>query len=112
MHVGISLRKTRIQKQDPHRPRWIDLQQTVHCRVAVKMRSRVEQPFGQAKQKHGFERCRYLGLAKYRIQALMTFMVVNAKRMVKLLTGITFRELAKGVHGEVFKPVYATPPWV
>ena len=112
MHAGISWRKTRTQKQDPNRQRWIDLQQTVHCRVATKLRSRVEQPFGQAKQKHGFERCRYLGLAKYRIQALMTFMVVNAKRMAERLTGLTFWELAKGVHKEVYKPVCATPSWV
>ena len=112
MHVGFTLRKTRTQKKDPNKQRWIDLQQTPHYQVAVKVRSRVEQPFGQAKDKHGFERCRYLGLAKYRIQAFMTFMVVNAKRMVKRLTGITFRELAKGRRREVFKPVYATPPWV
>ena len=75
------------------------------------MRSRAEQPFGQAKDKHGFVRCRYLGLAKYRIQALMTFVVVNSKRTVKRLTGIIFRELAKGIRKEVFKPVYASPPW-
>jgi len=112
LHVGINLRKFRTQKKDPNKQRWIDLKQTPHYQVAVKVRSRVEQPFGQAKDKHGFERCRYLGLAKYRLQSFMTFMVVNVKRMVKLLTGITFRELAKGRRKEVFKPVYATPPWV
>jgi hypothetical protein len=112
MHVGIKLRRTRTQKKDPNKERWIALKQTRHYQTAIKVRSRVEQPFGQAKDKHGFDRCRYLGLAKYRIQAFMTFMVVNAKRIVKLLTGITFRELAKGVRKEVYKPVYATPPWV
>ncbi|MGQ9683971.1 MAG: hypothetical protein ACUVX9_15680 [Anaerolineae bacterium] len=30
------------------------------------------------------------------IQALMTFMVVNAKREVKLLVGVTFRPQAEG----------------
>ena len=112
MHVGVKLRKTRTQKKDPNKERWIALKQTPEYQVAVKVRSRVEQPFGQAKHKHGFERCRYLGLAKYRIQAFMTFMVVNAKRMVRRLTGITFRELAKGRRREVFKPEYVTPPWV
>lgn len=107
MHVGIKLRKSRTEKKDPNKERWIALQQTQHYQVAVRVRSRVEQPFGQAKDKHGFERCRYLGLAKFRFQAYMTFMVLNAKRMVKLLTGITFRKLAKGVRKEVFKPVYA-----
>ena len=42
------------------------------------------------------QRCRYIGLVKYGIQAFLTFMVANHKRLVKLLTGITFRTLAKG----------------
>ena len=79
--------------------------------VAVQIRYRVEQPFGQAKDKHGFERCRYLGLPKYGLQSFMTFMVIGAKRIVKLLTGISFRQLAKGRRKEVFKPVYASLPW-
>ena len=70
------------------------------------------QPRGHAKDKLGFERCRYLGLVMCRIQAFMTFMVLNAKRMAKLLTGIAFGELAKDVRQEVCKPVWATPPWV
>lgn len=111
LHVGIKLRKTRTQKKDPNKQRWIDLLQTPYHRVATSLRSRVEQPFGQAKDKHGFEHCRYLGLARYRIQAFLTFMVVNVKRMVKLLTGITFRAQAKGIRMEVFKPVYASLPW-
>ena len=111
LHVGIKLRRTRTTKKDPNKQRWLDLQATAHYQVATKLRARVEQPFGQAKDKHGFERCRYLGLLKYGLQSFLTFMVVSAKRMVKLLTGITFRQLAKGRHKEVFQPVYATLPW-
>ena len=111
MHVGIKLRKTRTSKKDANTQRWLDLKQTPHYRAATKVRSRVEQPFGQAKDKHGFERCRYVGLLNYGIQSFLTFMVLNAKRMVKLLTGITFRKMAKGRHKEVFKPVFATLPW-
>ena len=77
----------------------------------VKQRFRVEQPFGIAKHDHGFERCRYLGLARYRIQSFLTFMVVNAKRMVKLLTGITFRPQAKGRRAERVTPVLAATSW-
>ncbi len=73
--------------------------------------NRVEQPFGPAKQKHGFGRCRYWGLARYRIQALLTFPVSNLKRIVKLLTGQTFRPLAKGRRAEQLRPVYACLPW-
>jgi len=38
-------------------------------------------------------------------------MVLNCKRMVQLLTGITFRPQAKGRRAEVFRPVYANLPW-
>ena len=60
---------------------------------------------------NGPGRCRYLGLLRYGIQAYLTFMVVNCRRIIKLLTGITFRELAKGRRAEAFKPAYATLPW-
>lgn len=48
-------------------------------------RKRVERKFGQAKNNHGLARARYLGRAKVHIQGLLTFFVVNAKRMVRLL---------------------------
>jgi len=111
LHVGITLRRTRTSKQDPHKERWLELVQTPHYRAATKLRFRVEQPFGQAKEKHGFERCRYLGLLNYGFQAFLTFLVVNLKRIVKLLTGLTFRKLAKGRRKEVLRPVYAHLPW-
>jgi hypothetical protein len=79
--------------------------------AGLKLCPRVEEPFGQAKDKHAFERCRYLGRMNYGIQAFLTFMGVDAKRIVKLLTGITLREQAKGCRKEVFKPVYTSLPW-
>ncbi len=84
---------------------------TPEYQAATALRYRVEQPFGIAKKSHGFERCRYLGLPRYGIQSFLTFMVLNCKRMVKLLTGITFRPQAKGRRAEVFRPVYASLPW-
>jgi len=111
LHVGIKLRRTRTTKKDANKQRWLDLKETLHYQVATALRSRVEQPFGQAKDKHGFERCRYLGHLSHGLQAFLTFMVVNTKRMVKLLTGITFRELAKGRRREVYQPVYTCLPW-
>lgn len=111
LHVGIKLRRNRTTKKDASKQRWFDLQATQHYQVATTLRSRVEQPFGQAKDKHGFEDCRYLGYLNYGRQSFLTFLVVNAKRMVKLLTGITFRELSKGRRKEVFQPVYAERPW-
>lgn len=105
MHVGIKLRRFRTTKKDANKQRWIALKQTAQYQAAGKLRYRVERTFGQAKDKHGFERCRYVGAIGHALQAFLTFMVVNAKRIVKLLTGITFRALAKGRRVEVVQPV-------
>jgi len=111
MHVGIRLRDGRIAKKDANKERWLMLVQTPQYQAATKVRYRVEQVFGQAKDKHGLERCRYLGLVRFGIQSFLTFMVVNAKRMIKLLTGITLRKQAKGRRREMLRPVYASLPW-
>lgn len=110
--IGITLRNFRTQKKDKNKERWIELIETETYQKGARNRFRVEQPFGLAKAWHGFERCRYLGLARYRIQAFFTFLVCSSKRIIKRLTGITFRELAKGSHAEVFAPVLNTLPWV
>ena len=57
-------------------------------------RKRVERKFGEAKQWHGLGHARYWGKSKIGIQALMTFFVINAKRMVKLLSGKVERMVA------------------
>ena len=105
LHVGIKLRGFRTTKKDANKERWTALKQTAQYQAASKVRYRVERTFAQAKDKHGFERCRYVGSRGHGLQAFLTFMVVNAKRIVKLLTGITFRELAKGRRAEVVQPV-------
>ena len=112
LHIGICLRDFRLRKKDANKERWEALVADPAYQQAKSQRYRVEQPFGLAKQKHGFERCRYLGLARYRIQAVLTFLVVNCKRLVKLLTGVTFRRQAKGRRAERIRPVYAGLPWV
>jgi len=52
---------------------------------ALKKRSLIERRFGVGKKWHGLGRARYWGKAKVAIQVLMTFLVMNVKRMVKLL---------------------------
>jgi len=111
LHSGITLNDYRTRKKDPNKERWIEMMATPEYQAATALRYRVEQPFGIAKRSHGFERCRYLGLPRYGIQSFLTFMVLNCKRMVKLLTGITFRTQAKGRRAEVFRLVYASLPW-
>jgi IS5 family transposase len=107
--IAIALRRQRTAKKDPSTQRWLDLEADPRYQQALKQRFRVEQPFGIVKRWHGFERCRYLGLARYRLQAIFTFLVHNLKRIVKLLTGVTFRAQAKGRRAENYQPVYATP---
>ena len=101
----------RTKKKDANKQRWLDLLATPEHQAAINVGYRVEQPLGTAKQKHSFGRCRYLGLFRYAIQAFVTFLVVNCKRIIKLLTGITFRPLAKGYRSKPLTPVYATLPW-
>jgi len=105
------LRRFRTHKRDANKEVWLALEADPEYQAARAQRYRVEQPFGPAKQKHGLGRCRYLGLERFRIQALLTFMVSNLKRIVKLLTGLSFRPLAKGRRAEKLRPVYASLPW-
>ncbi len=44
----------------------------------VEVRFRAEQPLEWVKDKHGFERCRYLELLRYGIQACFTFLMYPA----------------------------------
>ncbi|NLW92958.1 MAG: transposase [Syntrophomonadaceae bacterium] len=111
LDTAITLTRQRTAKKDANKGRWLDLVADPTYQFRVKQRYRVEQPYGIAKQGHGFERCRYLGLARYRLQAFWTFTVVNAKRMIKLLTGVTFRPQAKGRKAEHLKPVLAATSW-
>jgi IS5 family transposase len=108
---AICLNDYRTQKKDAHQEPWRALEADEAYQAAKAQRYRVEQPFGIATSQHGFERCRYVGLRRYGIQAYLTFLVHDAKRIVKLLVGLTFRPQAKGRRRGVFTPVYATIPW-
>jgi len=48
-------------------------------------RPRIERRFADGKKYHGLRVCRYWGLWRTKIQVLMTALVCNCKRMVKLL---------------------------
>jgi hypothetical protein len=53
---------------------------------------KVERKFGEGKQVHGLGHSRYIG--KFGVQALFVAIVLNLKRMVKLLTGVGFKTQA------------------
>ena len=52
---------------------------------ALSIRKKVERKFGEGKKWHGLGRARYRGIERVSLQVLMTFMVMNIKRMVKLI---------------------------
>jgi IS5 family transposase len=52
-----------------------------------RQRPRIERKFAEQKQYHGLRQARYWGLAKVTIQVLITCLVVNCKRMARLLEG-------------------------
>jgi len=112
LHCYMKLRSFRIEKKDANKGRWLELIADSDYEEAQDECYKVERTFGWAKSRHGLERRRYLGLDRYHIQSLLTFMVTNAKRLVKLLTGITFRPQAKGRRAERLVPVYSALPWV
>ena len=52
---------------------------------ALEKRKRIEAKFGEAKKHHSMARARYRGKWRVAVQVFMTFIVMNLKRMVKLL---------------------------
>jgi hypothetical protein len=109
---GITLQAYRTGKKDANKEMWLELAASEKHQSGRKVRYRVEQVFGWAKAWGGFERCRYLGSKRHGLQAYLTLLVCNLKRIVKRLTGVTFRAQAKGRRAEVFHPVYAELAWV
>lgn len=88
---ALRLKRNRTQKKDSNKGPWLKLLADPDYQRGLRERYKVERKFGEAKLCHGFRRCRYLGLVRYRVQSFLTAMVLNLKRMVKLLYGVSFR---------------------
>jgi IS5 family transposase len=91
LHSAIRLKKTRTEKKDANKQVWLDLRQTPQYQQGLKERYKVERKFGEAKQGHGLGRCRYLGRLGFAVQAFFTAIMLNLKRMVRLLAGVGFK---------------------
>lgn len=91
LHSAIRLKRTRTEKKDNNKQVWLELIKTPQYKEGLKERYKIERKFGEAKQGHGFDRCRYIGEVRFAIQSFLTAIVLNLKRMVKLLTGINFK---------------------
>jgi len=55
-------------------------------------RPSIERKFAEQKKYHGLAKARYWGLAKVTIQVLITCLVVNCKRMARLLGSVPHPE--------------------
>ena len=88
---AFSLNDHRTTKKDDTKEVWQRVVNSPQYEAGLGERYKVERKFGEAKRWHGFGRCRYLGLVRYGIQAHLTALALNLKRIVYLLTGVTCR---------------------
>ena len=88
LQSAICLKDIRTKKKDANKQIWLEIIQSPAYKAGLKERYKIERKFGEAKQGHGLGRCRYLGLLRFGIQMFFTAIVLNLKRMVKLLTGV------------------------
>jgi len=91
LHSAIRLKKNRIEKKNGNKGIWLELIKTVQYQQGLKERYKIERKFGEAKQGHGLGRCRYLGTARFAVQSFFTAIILNLKRMVKILRGNGFK---------------------
>lgn len=89
---ALRLNAYRTEKKNGNKAPWLRLLRDGDYQAGLTERYKVEQKFGEAKRCHGLRRCRYLGLDRYRLQAYLTATVLNLKRLVRLLFGVSFRE--------------------
>jgi IS5 family transposase len=90
LRSSLTLNKYRTQKKDRNKGVWERLLASESYQAGQGERYKIERKFGEAKDHHGLRRCRYVGRVRYAIQAYLTAMVLNLKRMVWVLTGTSF----------------------
>ncbi len=96
INSAIRLNRRRTRKKDAHKEGWLKLEASPAYQAGLKQRYQVERKFGEARKWHGFKRCRYIGHIRHAIQSYFTFAALNLKRLVKLLTGVSFKGESRG----------------
>jgi IS5 family transposase len=91
LESAIHLNRYRTEKKDGNKEIWIAMKESAAYKAGQKVRYKIERKYGEAKEYHGLRRCRYLGRLRYAIQAYLTAIALNLKRMVKVLTGVSFK---------------------
>jgi IS5 family transposase len=88
---AIHLNRYRTEKKDGNKEVWIAMKESDAYKAGQRERYKIERKYGEAKENHGLRRCRYLGWIRYAIQAYLTAIALNLKRMVKILTGVSLK---------------------
>lgn len=91
LHSALKLNRYRTEKKDRNKEVWLALKQTPQYEAGQKVRYKIERKYGEAKGYHGLRRCRYLGYLRMTIQAYLTAITLNLKRLVKLVSGVNFK---------------------
>ena len=91
INSAIRLNNYRTERKDENKEGWMKLKESQEYQEGLMERYKIERKFGEAKKWHGFARCRYIGFIRHAIQSHLAFMALNLKRLVKLLTGVSFR---------------------
>jgi IS5 family transposase len=91
LESSLTLNRYRTRKKDRNKGVWERMLESEGYQAGQRERYKIERKFGEAKAYHGLGRCRYVGRIRYAIQAYLTAMVLNLKRMVRVLTGTYFQ---------------------
>jgi len=91
INSAIRLNSYRARKKDENKGGGLKLKESSEYQESLKEWYKVERKLGEAKKWHGFAICPYVGFMRHAIQSYLIFMALNLKRLVKLLTGVSFR---------------------
>jgi IS5 family transposase len=95
LHDALKLNDYRTTKKDANKEIWLALLADPYYQEGLRQRYTVEAKYSEAKAWHGLGRSRYRGHPGHIAQAFFTMMVLNLKRIVLLVTGVTLREASR-----------------
>jgi hypothetical protein len=91
LHSAIHLNRYETEKKDRNQEVWRAVKDSPAYRAGQQERYKIERKYGEAKENHGLRKCCNLGWVRCALQAYLTALVLNLKRMVKVLTGVSFK---------------------
>jgi len=95
LHSSLKLNRRRSGKKDGNKEPWVRMVASEGYQAGQRERYKIERKYGEGKAYHGLGRCRYVGRMRCMIQAYLTAIVLNLKRMVRVVTGVSFRGRAR-----------------